>query len=119
LGDHDGDKADRTGTASGFGEVVPLREAAGARAAAARKESDRLAVDAWNKRMLAFQGPAQPSPTLSDARNAGYGYLEVRCLGCEMNQTVPLDMCAGRRRRRFMNHTSRLKKPRKVTQEAA
>ena len=49
----------------------------------ARKEADRLAVEAWNKRMLGFQGPAQPSPTLGDALNAGYRYLEVRCLGCD------------------------------------
>jgi hypothetical protein len=40
--------------------------------------------------MLGFKGPAQPSPTLSDALNAGYGYLEVRCLGCDTNQTVAL-----------------------------
>jgi hypothetical protein len=26
-----------------------------------------------NKRMLGFQGPAQPSPTLGDAINAGFG----------------------------------------------
>src|SRR6478672_4855798 len=48
----------------------------------ARKEADRLAVEAWNKRMLGFQGPAQPSPTLGDALNAGFGYLEVKCLDC-------------------------------------
>jgi hypothetical protein len=41
------------------------------RAAEARKEADRLACEAWNKRMLAFQGPAQPSPALGDALNAG------------------------------------------------
>jgi hypothetical protein len=58
----------------------------------ARKEADRLACAAWNTRMLAYQGPAQPSPTIADALNAGYGYLEVRCLGCETNQTVALDI---------------------------
>ena len=40
--------------------------------------------------MLAFKGPAQPSP--GDALNAGYVYLEVRCLGCDTNQTVALDI---------------------------
>ena len=30
----------------------------------ARREADKLACDAWTKRMLAFKGPAQPSPTL-------------------------------------------------------
>jgi hypothetical protein len=66
--------------------------AAAERAAEARKQADRLAVEAWNKRMLALKGPAQPSPTLDEALNAGYGYLEVRCLGCETNQTVALDI---------------------------
>lgn len=56
--------------------------AAAERATEARKEADRLAVAAWNKRMLGFQGPAQPSPALGDALNAGYRYLEVKCLGC-------------------------------------
>ena len=48
-----------------------------------RREADRLACVAWNYRMLGYRGPAQPSPTLGDALNAGYGYLEVRCLGCD------------------------------------
>ena len=72
-----------------FGATV---RAATERAANARKEADKLACEAWNKRMLAFKGPAQPSPTLGDALNAGYGYLEVRCLGCETHSTVPLDI---------------------------
>lgn len=62
------------------------------RAKKARKDADRLACEAWNLRMLGYKGPAQPSPTIGDALNAGYGYLEVRCLGCDTNQTVPLDI---------------------------
>jgi hypothetical protein len=42
--------------------------------------------------MLGYRGPAQPSPTLGDALNAGYLYLEVRCLGCDTHQTVALDI---------------------------
>jgi hypothetical protein len=61
------------------------------RAAEARKEADRLACVAWNQRMLGFQGPAQPSPALGDALNAGYLYLEVKRLGCNTHQTVPLE----------------------------
>ena len=41
------------------------------RAKEARKEADRLACETWNKRMLGFRGPVQPSPTLGDALNAG------------------------------------------------
>ena len=66
--------------------------AAAERARETRKEADRLAVEAWNKRMLGFQGPAQPSPALGDALNAGYRYLEVKCLGCNTHQTVALDI---------------------------
>src|SRR6201985_10159 len=62
------------------------------RAKAARKEADKLACRAWNCRMLGYKGPSQPSPALGDALNAGYGYLEVRCLGCDTNQTVALDI---------------------------
>jgi hypothetical protein len=66
--------------------------AAAERATEARKDADRLGVEAWNKRMLGFQGPAQPSPALGDVLNAGYRYLEVKCLGCNTHQTVALDI---------------------------
>jgi hypothetical protein len=66
--------------------------ASAALAKEARKKADKLACVARNERMLGFNGPAQPSPTLADALNAGYRYLEVRCLGCNTNQTVALDI---------------------------
>ena len=50
--------------------------AAAERATEARKQADRLACDRPS-------GSGQPSPTLGDAINAGYLYLEVRCLGCD------------------------------------
>jgi hypothetical protein len=80
------------GTKSRVTIFGPSVRASAERAAAARKEADRLACDAWNKRMLGYRGPAQPSPTLGDAFNAGYLYLEVRCLGCDTHQTVALDI---------------------------
>src|SRR4029078_1294975 len=66
--------------------------AASEQAAEARKTADRLAVEAWNKRMLGFQGPAQPSPALGDALNSGYRDLEVKCLGDDTHKTVALDI---------------------------
>jgi hypothetical protein len=68
------------------------------RAKEARKQADRLACEAWNQRMLGYKGPAQPSPALGDALNAGYLYLEVRCLGCDTHQRWLWTSCAGRRR---------------------
>jgi hypothetical protein len=62
------------------------------RAKEARKKADQLACHAWNLRMLGYKGPAQPSPTIGDALNAGQLYLEVRCLGCDTNQTVALNI---------------------------
>ena len=62
------------------------------RAKEARRQADKLACEAWNQRMLGYKGPAQPSPTLGDALNARYLYLEVRCLGCDTHQTVALDI---------------------------
>jgi hypothetical protein len=35
-------------------------------------------------------GPAQPSPLIGDALNAGYRYLEVKCAGCGTHNTVDL-----------------------------
>jgi tetratricopeptide (TPR) repeat protein len=66
-----------------YGTAVRM---AAQRAAEARREADKFACDAWTRRMLAFKGPAQPAPTLGDALNAGYVYLEVRCLGCDTHQ---------------------------------
>ncbi|WP_439402975.1 hypothetical protein ACNJYA_12300 [Bradyrhizobium sp. DASA03068] len=62
------------------------------RAREARKEADKLACVAWNSRMLGYKGPAQPSPTIGDAINGGYPYLEVRCHGCDTNQTIALEI---------------------------
>ena len=62
------------------------------RAKEARRQADKLACEAWNQRMLGFRGPTQPSPTLGNALNARYLYLEVRCLGCDTHQTVALDI---------------------------
>ena len=40
--------------------------------------------------MKGYGGPAQPSPLLGDALNAGYRYLEVECEGCGMHSAVDL-----------------------------
>jgi hypothetical protein len=44
------------------------------RAREARIEADELACIAWSQRMLGFRGPAQPSPMMGDALNAGFRY---------------------------------------------
>jgi len=80
------------GTKSGERIYGASIRASAERAREARREADKLACEAWNQRMLGYKGPAQPSPALGDALNAGYRYLEVRCLGCDTHQTVALDI---------------------------
>ena len=60
--------------------------------AASTTTSSLSTTPATNCLGFGFQGPAQPSPTLGDAINAGFGYLEVKCLGCDTHQTVALDI---------------------------
>jgi hypothetical protein len=41
--------------------------------------------------MEGFGGPAQPSPTIGQFLNGGYGWLEVMCKRCETRASIPLD----------------------------
>jgi hypothetical protein len=83
--------------------TAPRSACSAERAKEARKVADRLACQAWNYRMLGYKGPAQPSPALGDALNAGYLYLEVRCLGCNTHQTVALDVVRRPKAHRYTN----------------
>jgi hypothetical protein len=44
------------------------------------------------RRSHGLKGARVHEPALGDALNAGYRYLEVRCLGCNTHQTVALDI---------------------------
>jgi hypothetical protein len=36
-------------------------------------------------------GPAQPSPTIAQCLNGGYGWLQVKCHRCETEASIPLE----------------------------
>ena len=61
------------------------------RAEWAAREVDAAECQLWSVRMEGFGGPAQPSPTIAQCLNAGYGWLEVMCHRCESQASVPLD----------------------------
>jgi hypothetical protein len=42
-----------------------------------------------------FGGPAQPSPTIAQCLNGGYGWLEVKCRRCETRQQAGLEAEGG------------------------
>jgi hypothetical protein len=54
------------------------------------READDLACQSWNERMWSEGGPAQPSPTIGQALNAEYRWLEVLCTRCRKRLSVDL-----------------------------
>jgi hypothetical protein len=56
-------------------------------AAKAIRAADRAEAEAWSIQM----GPAQPSPTIGQCLNGGYGWLEVECHRCKTRASLPLD----------------------------
>jgi hypothetical protein len=55
------------------------------------READRAAAELWSIQMEACGGPAQPSPTIGQCLNGGYGWLEVKCHRCGTQASLPLD----------------------------
>jgi hypothetical protein len=53
-------------------------------------KADNLACQSWNERMWSAGGPVEPSPTLSEALNGGYPWLEVQCSRCKTKRSVDL-----------------------------
>ena len=66
------------------------------RAETARKEArkaaraaDRAEAEAWSVRMEGYGGPAQPSPTIGQCLNGGYGWLEIDAADARRGQACP------------------------------
>src|ERR1700676_5419068 len=53
--------------------------------------AERAEAYAWSVRMEGYGGAAQPSPTIAQCLNGGYGWLEVKCHRCETQASLPLD----------------------------
>jgi hypothetical protein len=76
------------------GRIIGAKiRAEGAREAAKKavREADRAAAELWSIQMEAYGGPAQPSPTIGQCLNGGYGWLQVKCHRCETEASIPLD----------------------------
>jgi hypothetical protein len=65
-------------------------EGARERAKQAIREADRAEAERWSIRMEGYGGPAQPSPTIAQCLNGGYGWLQVKCHRCETEASIPL-----------------------------
>src|ERR1700680_764127 len=54
------------------------------------READNLACQSWNEKMWSDGGPAQPSPTIGQAIDGGFPWLEVKCSRCRTPSSVDL-----------------------------
>jgi hypothetical protein len=54
-------------------------------------EADRADAEACPSAWKATAGLAQPSPTIAQCLNGGYGWLEVMCHRCQTRASLPLD----------------------------
>ena len=54
------------------------------------RRADDLACQAWNERMWRAGQPISPSPTIGQAINGGFPFLEIRCSRCRTPSTVDL-----------------------------
>jgi hypothetical protein len=55
------------------------------------RKADAAECLLWSEQMEGFGGPAQPSPTIAQCLNGGYGWLEVMCKRCQTRVSLPLN----------------------------
>ena len=54
------------------------------------RTADRLLCESWNERMWADGEPIDPSPTIYQAANGGFPWLEIECSRCRTKRDVDL-----------------------------
>lgn len=54
------------------------------------KQADKLLCESWNERLWADGGPIDPSPTIDQAINGGYSWLQIECSRCKAARDVDL-----------------------------
>ncbi|MGM4927664.1 hypothetical protein [Tardiphaga sp. 619_E2_N8_5] len=54
------------------------------------RKADRLSCESWNERMWADGEPITPSPTIDQAVNGGFPWLQIECSRCRSPNDVDL-----------------------------
>jgi hypothetical protein len=54
------------------------------------RTADKLLCESWNERMWADGQPIDPSPTIDQAVNGGYPWIEIECSRCRTKRDVDL-----------------------------
>ena len=72
--------------------IMLAREAAElrARGEAMIQRADDLSCQSWNERMWSAGEPIDPSPTVDQAVNGGYPWLQIECSRCKTPRDVDL-----------------------------
>jgi hypothetical protein len=61
-----------------------------ARGEALIQDADKLLCESWNERMWSDGEPIDPSPTIDQAVNGGFPWLEIQCARCKTPSDVDL-----------------------------
>lgn len=54
------------------------------------RTADRLLCESWNERMWSDGEPIDPSPTIDQAINGGYSWLQIECSRCKAARDVDM-----------------------------
>ena len=54
------------------------------------QQADRLLCESWNEQMWSDGEPIDPSPTIDQAVNGGFPWLEIQCSRCQSPSDVDL-----------------------------
>jgi hypothetical protein len=54
------------------------------------RDADKMLCQSWNEKMWSVGGPIDPSPTIDQAINGGFVWLEVECSRCKTPKDVDL-----------------------------
>jgi phage FluMu protein Com len=88
---------DRKALAKELGKARAMTSILAAQSAEARakgealiRTADKLLCESWNERMWADGGPIDPSPSVDQAINGAYAWLEIECSRCKTCREVDL-----------------------------
>ncbi|MBJ7402415.1 MAG: hypothetical protein JHD07_03605 [Bradyrhizobium sp.] len=88
---------DRKALAKELGKARAMTSILAAQSAEARakgealiRTADKLLCESWNERMWADGGPIDPSPSVDQAINGAYAWLEIECSRCKARRVVNL-----------------------------
>jgi hypothetical protein len=88
---------DRKGLAKELGKARAMANILAAQSAEMRakgeatiQQADRLLCESWNERMWSDGEPIDPSPTIDQAVNGGFPWLEITCARCKTPSDVNL-----------------------------